>query len=221
MIDRAKFYAALKAGSLYNSLRQSTVTTLDAILDAVVKYGSDGLPVTHVAYIMATAYHEVGPDLIPVRENMTYTKAVTICKTWSTRFPTLASAQPYVRQPIKLANKVYNGRMGNRAVGNDGWTYRGGGLPQTTGKDMYRKVGELVGVDLVAQPELILTPRIAVAALVVGMVDGIYTGKKLSDFAPLNYYGMRSIINADAKRVGNEIADQAQQFEKALRAANY
>jgi predicted chitinase len=51
------------------------------------------------------------------------------------------------------------------AVGSamKGRTTDDGGLPQTTGKDNYAYVGKLIGVDLVADPEKILKPAIAVA----------------------------------------------------------
>ena len=219
-MDRAAFFKALKVGTLYNSLRQSTVTTLDAILDQADKIML--LPVDHVAYMMATAYHEVGPDLKPVRENMNYTTVAGLRNTWPSRFKTNASAQPYVRQPAKLANLVYAGRYGNGdTASGDGWRYRGGGLPQTTFKDNYRKIGDITGVDLVTNPERILEPSIAVAALVQGMINGVYTGKKLSHYAFGDYYGMREIINNDMKKNGNAIAQYARAFEKALRAANY
>jgi len=43
-------------------------------------------------------------------------------------------AQPDVNNPRALANKVYGSRMGSTGA-NDGWLYRGRGLPQIMGKD--------------------------------------------------------------------------------------
>lgn len=218
-MNRAAFYKALRDGDLYNSIRQSTVSALEIILNDAEAHHT---PIDHIAYQMATAYHEVGPDLIPIRENLTYTSAARIRQVFGAkRFPSLASAQPYVRQPQKLANKVYNGRYGNATNGNDGWNYRGGGLAQTTFKDNYRKVGEACGYDLVRQPELILNSQVAAIALCAAMRDGIYTGRKLSDYKTGDYYNMRDIINADKKANGNEIANYAKSFEKALRMAGY
>lgn len=77
-----------------------------------------------------------------LEESMNYTTPQRLMKVWPTRFKSVAAARPYVRQPIKLAQKVYGGRMGNApAPSLDGWTYRGGGMIQTTGRSAYRKHG--------------------------------------------------------------------------------
>lgn len=69
-------------------------------------------------------------------ENLNYS-AQSIQKTWPSRFKTLEDATPFARNPQKLANKVYNGRMGNAAGSNDGWNFRGSGFMQMTGKDSF------------------------------------------------------------------------------------
>jgi putative chitinase len=69
-------------------------------------------------------------------ENLNYS-AEGIQKTWPSRFKTVAEATPYARNPQKLANKVYNGRMGNAIGSNDGWNFRGSGFMQMTGKDSF------------------------------------------------------------------------------------
>ena len=77
------------------------------------------------------------------------------------RFPTLQDAKDTVAAgPETYFNKVYDGRMGNNVSG-DGYKYRGRGFIQITGKDMYNRVGKLIGVDLVNNPDLANQPEIA------------------------------------------------------------
>lgn len=105
--------------------------------------------------------HESG-HLERVEENLNYS-AERMCVIWPSRFPSVGAAAPFARNPEALANKVYGGRLGNTSPG-DGWKYRGRGLLQVTGKDNYTAVGKAIGVDLVAKPELMATPAIALRA---------------------------------------------------------
>ena len=94
-----------------------------------------------------------------LQENLNYS-AKGLNATWPSRFPSEAEAQPYHRQPEKIANKVYSGRMGNLEEG-DGWKYRGRGLIQLTGKDNYRLASDALAVDFIADPDLVLTKEYA------------------------------------------------------------
>lgn len=114
-----------------------------------------------VAMFLAQLTHESG--LIPQEENLNY-RAARICQVWPGRFPTIQHALAYAFNPQRLANLVYSGRMGNGQ--GEGWTYRGRGLIQLTGKANYRAYGKLVGHDLVAKPDLLL--QYGVSALVAG-----------------------------------------------------
>jgi putative chitinase len=94
-----------------------------------------------------------------LRENLNYS-AKALMATWPSRFPEIDVAEQYARQPEKIANKVYSGRMGNTEDG-DGAKYIGRGLIQLTGKDNYKAFGEAIGEDLVANPQLVEQPRYA------------------------------------------------------------
>lgn len=96
--------------------------------------------------------HESG-RLEVLAENLNYS-ATRLMQVWPKRFPTLSAAQVLAFKPEALANHVYAGRLGNTAPG-DGWKYRGSGLIQCTGKDNFRMVGNTIGVDLVANPDLL------------------------------------------------------------------
>lgn len=67
---------------------------------------------------------------------------------------------------VRLANKVYNGRMGNVVGSNDGYTYRGRGIIQLTGRNNYESAGKELGLPLLSVPERAAEPAIAVRTAV-------------------------------------------------------
>jgi putative chitinase len=84
-----------------------------------------------VAHVMAQVSHECGAGT-EVVENLNYS-ATRMMAVWPSRFPSHASAAPYAHNPRALANKVYNGRMGNRIGSDDGWSFRGRACRQAAG----------------------------------------------------------------------------------------
>lgn len=108
-----------------------------------------------IAHWFAQFGHE-SRNFTRYEENLNYS-AKRLCEVWPTRFPTLDSAAPYAGNPIDLANKVYGGRMGNKAPG-DGWRYRGRG-PQITGRENYRLAERGTGLPLIANPDLASLPE--------------------------------------------------------------
>jgi len=76
------------------------------------------------------------------------------------RFKTVAEAEAVAAKgPEAVGNVIYGGRMGNKE--DEGFKYRGRGLIQLTGKDNYKKYGDMIGVDLVKNPDLANDPAIA------------------------------------------------------------
>ncbi|WEF34850.1 glycoside hydrolase family 19 protein [Pseudoduganella chitinolytica] len=97
------------------------------------------------AHFLAQIVHESG-QLTRVRENLNYS-AAGLRDTWPTRFPSVAGAQLYARQPQKIANYVYANRMGNGdEKSGDGWRYRGAGWIQLTGRKNHFEVAGALGV---------------------------------------------------------------------------
>jgi len=94
-----------------------------------------------------------------LQENLNYS-AQRLTQVWPSRFPNISMAEPYANNPEKLANFVYAGRMGNLQDG-DGWKFHGRGLIQLTGRENYANCGSSIGVDILDNPDLLLTPKYA------------------------------------------------------------
>jgi len=114
-------------------------------------------PQRQAAFIGQCA-HESG-NFKALQENLNYS-AEGLMKTWPSRFATKEIADQYARQPAKIAGKVYNGRLGNTSE-EEASKYLGRGLIQLTGKENYGNCGLGIGVDLLADPALLLDPRYA------------------------------------------------------------
>jgi putative chitinase len=108
-----------------------------------------------LAHFLSQCGHESG-GFKAVRENLNYSAKglVGIFKKYFS--PTLAIA--YERQPEKIANRVYAGRMGNGDEhSGDGYKYRGRGYIQLTGKENYTRFDATVPENIVADPDLVAT----------------------------------------------------------------
>jgi putative chitinase len=101
--------------------------------------------VNRAAGFLAQCGHESAGFTI-LKENLNYS-AEGLNKIFKKYFPTLASAQPYHRQPEKIANKVYGGRMGNGPESSgDGYKFCGRGAIQLTGRENYTKFAQSLGI---------------------------------------------------------------------------
>jgi predicted chitinase len=89
---------------------------------------------------------EAGSGFQEVVENLHYTTATRIHQVFPNEFPTVASAEPYVNNPVALANRAYanKGGNGNEASG-DGYRFCGRGLIQLTGRTEYAQFGSTIG----------------------------------------------------------------------------
>ena len=102
------------------------------------------------------------------------------------------------------------------------YPWYGRGFVQLTWEANYKKAGDKLGVDLIKNKDLALDPDIAAKILVDGMIEGWFTGKKLSDYITLkksDFVEARRIINGVDKK--NEIADIAKQYDADLKRVGY
>ncbi len=143
-----------------------------------------------VAAFIGQLAHESG-QFHRLTESLSYT-AKRLLEVWPRRFPTLDSAQPYAHNPVKLANLVYADRLGNgNEASGDGYRFRGRGPIQLTGKANYGAASKAIGVDLIADPGAVLTPRVGLDA-----AGWFWKSKKLNELADVrDYEGMTKRIN--------------------------
>lgn len=116
-----------------------------------------------MAHFMAQVLHECGGLTIQF-ENLNYS-AERLPKVWPSRFQPTGPLDPgaYAHNPQRLANEVYGGRMGNTAPG-DGFTYRGRGLLQLTGKDSYREATQILRRSFADAPDFVQAPDEVISA---------------------------------------------------------
>lgn len=109
-----------------------------------------------LAAFLAQIAHESG-QLCALAENLNYS-ADALLRVFPRHFEA-SQAATYARHPDRIASRVYANRMGNGdEASGDGWRYRGRGLIQVTGKTNYAACGTALGLDLIAQPELLEQP---------------------------------------------------------------
>lgn len=174
-----------------------------AILDAC---RTAGLLRNQTAYVLATSFHESAHTMKPVRETLATTDDEAIRrleKAWA------AGKLPWVKTPYWRKDA-------------EGKTWLGRGYPQVTHKANYERIGARLGIDLTTDPNVMLRPEVAIPTMIVGMTEGLFTGKRLSDYITLqksDFVDARRIINGTDR--ATLIAGYARAYDAALKAARY
>ena len=168
----------------FGKLRQSQVNGIAALLKFIEQdTGWDMLrkdvTIKQIAYMLATVKHECADTWQPIEE--------------------------YGKGKGKEYGKVIEIRCNGH---KKKVAFYGRGYVQTTWKDNYRRMSERYDFDpnpmsnsdneLVCNPDLATEPDNAYILLSEGMREGLYTGKKLSDYINSNkcdYFHARRIIN--------------------------
>ena len=109
-----------------------------------------------LAHFLAQCGHESG-GFKAVNENLNYS-AKGLKGTFAKYFKEVGLAESYERNPQKIANRVYGGRMGNgNESTGEGFKFRGRGYIQLTGKENYTNFAKFIGEDTVSNPDLVAT----------------------------------------------------------------
>lgn len=113
---------------------------------------------------------------------------------------------------------------------SEGWRQRnlryypwyGRGYVQITWEANYERLGRRLDLDLTTDPDVVMREDVAVKILVLGMLEGLFTGEDLSDYLTLegsNYRGARRIVNGTNE--ASAIAELAREYESALLNIGY
>lgn len=153
-IIRSEFFNKIRASLFHNKLSQTHVDGISAILDEWERQELKDL--RHLAYMLATAYHETAYTMQPIEE---YGKG----------------------RGRKYGDKIK--RSGVRYTTPDK-IYYGRGLVQLTWYENYQMMGRLLSVALLDKPELACNMKIAIRIMFEGMLRGAssfgdFTGKCL------------------------------------------
>ena len=199
----ARFVASIRLSVFDGRLRGEQLAGTKAIVSGFEKQLPQG-DTRWLAYMLATAFHETAATMQPVRETMAASDAEAIARL-DRAFA--AGRLPKVRKPYWRPDA-------------EGKSWLGRGFVQLTHRRNYETMSAITGVDLLDRPERAMALGVATAILILGMVRGSFTGRRLSHFlsgASEDWEGARAIINgSDRARL---VAGYGRAFHAALVAA--
>jgi hypothetical protein len=213
VVDRTYFYANFPSAKLYgNKATIARKAGLDAIFDVWDAIPQYDFP-EWLAYALATAWHETGATMQPVREGFKKTDA---------------EAYAYVTAYCKKEG------ISNYAIRHaNGNSYYGRGYVQLTHSANYQKMGEELGLGdaLYEDPDRVMDPATAAKIMLAGMIGGLFRPKygSLTDYfnsSEQSWFDARDLINGDknkrpnwaaGKSIGELIASYGRAFRDALR----
>ncbi|MBY0294752.1 MAG: hypothetical protein K2X71_01760 [Methylobacterium sp.] len=176
-IDISTFLTAARLEAICPSADPDIVETI--LTDAPNSFPGAGLTTaTSICHFLSQIAAETG-GLGRLDENLYYTTPSHLIAVYGkNKFPDIATAKKYIKSPKKLANYVYAGVNGN-TLPDDGYTYRGSGLIQLTGRGNFAAVGKLVGMPLEDDPDLCRQPdsalEIALGYWRLNKISGVAT----------------------------------------------
>lgn len=166
-LNKTTFFDYARNLPFGGKLAQEQVDGVNSIITAFTALG--GTDARKLAYILATAFHETGGRMVPVREGFASTDAqarrivANLCKG---RPPSSDYSKP---DPVT------------------GHVYYGRGHVQLTWADNYKRMGKILGIPLYEHPDLALDKDHSAMILVEGMMNGTsgagdFTGQSLESY---------------------------------------
>lgn len=203
-LDFSKLKSLLKV-----TLSDVKVANIKSMLDSFNSFDYESRKISkvawlsYVAYMFATAWHETDTTMAPIEEygkgrNKIYgtwylnSKGVAYCFTNDTK----KTAYTYSQTP-----NLFYGR----------------GYVQLTWYDNYKKASDRIGRDFVKDPTLALNKELATKVMILGMIEGWFTGAKLSNYiteTKTDFLNARRIINGTDR--ASTISKYAESFKNAL-----
>jgi putative chitinase len=162
--------------AIRHKLDNEQISNLKLIYNECISYGCT---IEQTAYILATVWHECkfrAVEEIGKGKNKPYGKKL--------KYKKIKGIHVSYIKPDKL--------------------YYGRGFVQLTWYELYDKFSKILGIDLLNFPEKALEPKIASEIIVKGMMQGLFTGAKLT-----RYINDKTKDSINARRVVN-ILDKAQ-----------
>lgn len=183
-MDTTTFFAYARRAPFGGRLSQGQIDGMNIIFDQwnYFKIADRRL----LAYTLASVFHETGGRMLPVRETFAKSDDAAIAaleKAWK------AGRLGSVKTPYWRKDK-------------NGKSWFGRGDIQITHERNYAKLGKRLGVDLVGNPSLALDPVISAKIAIVGMLEGLFSGKKLVDYFTASKddpIGARYVVNGTDK----------------------
>ena len=148
-LNRKVFFAAIRHGPFPGRLTTNQVVGVNDLLDEWQDNGSDDP--RHLAYALATDFHETGSKMQPVREGFKPTDAA--------------------------ARKVVAHRKYGKPEGPWGHVYYGRGDIQLTWYDNYVRMGKILDLPLTEYPDMVLDSKTSKKILVEGCLTSALVGQ--------------------------------------------
>ncbi len=199
-MDRKAFYDSIRP---HLNLTTENVAGTEFLLG---KIEAAAIPVNYVADMLASTWWETGQRMQPIDEY---------------------GSDAYFNARYGPQTKV--GKVLGNTQPGDGARFHGRGYQQDTGRRNYQFAKDKLGIDFVGHPELMKVPENAWLVMYHGMMEGWFTGRKLSDYIDLidepdsedfkEYVAARKVINGTDK--AETIANLALIFEHGLKDAGY